>query len=115
MAQSNDNIFANARYTEVYLKIGRFDDGSNRFKLVKAPFSLLHIAGNPDAVVEMHLEPCGFGGDATGVYQSDNLDYQTYQGRQGMGWLTGNSIIVDPAEMGDESDGWRGLHCFGMI
>ena len=114
--ESHDNIFANAHYVEIYFKVGRFDDGSRGDKMVKAPFALLHIstrAGtNPKT---MYLEPRGFGGDISGVRQDAGHTYQLMLANQGMGWNNGNHMVLDPAEMGDTSDGWRGLHEFSFI
>jgi hypothetical protein len=113
-AESNGNIWANARYTKVFLNVGRFDDRSNRPKMVEAPFALLHLASSPTASRQVYVEPRGFGGTA-GIYASSGLVYETYTSRTGMGWLDGSQMMLEPSELGNMQDNWRGLHQFGMI
>jgi hypothetical protein len=32
-----------------------------------------------------------------------------------MGWLDGSQMMLEPSELGNMQDNWRGLHQFGMI
>ena len=105
-ASNRDPIFTNSKYTEVYYRLGTFEDGSNRVKMVKAPFALLHL---PDG---MYIEPVGIAADARWG------SYTAYDGRQlgfDMGWFDGSRLVLDTNEMGDWRDGWRGLFQLGNV
>jgi hypothetical protein len=115
MPESSGDIFVNARYQEVFFNMGRFDDKSKVVKMVKAPFNLLNIPNAPTAARTLYLETRGFGGDISGVRQTDNVSYETMLANQGMGWLSGDNVVLDPADMGDTRDDWRGLHHFSFI
>jgi hypothetical protein len=115
MPESSGDIFVNARYQEVFFNMGRFDDKSNVIKMVRAPFNLLNMPNAPTAARTLYLEPRGFGGDASGVRQTDNVSYETMLGNQGLAWLSGDNVVLDPADMGDTRDDWRGLHHFSFI
>ncbi len=114
--ESHDQIFTNAHYVQVFFNVGRFDDGSKGIKMVNAPFALLHISNregtNPKT---MYIEPRGFGDSMSGAYQDAGETYQLMMANQGMGWFNGNQLVLGPQEMGDMSDGWRGLFSLGFI
>jgi hypothetical protein len=107
MPVSNDSIFVNAKYTEIYYRIGTFEDRSNRVKMVKAPFALLQLPNN------MYIEPCGFGADTR--FSQAGPGYDGRQLGQDMGWFDGSSMVLETNEMGDQRDGWRGMFTIGNV
>lgn len=110
---STDNIFVNARMTPVFFNMGRFDDGSNQIKMVRAPFDIVNLPSNPTSPRTPYLEPLGF--DTTGVYQTDNAGYELAQARTGMAWVANMGMVISQSEMGDLSDNWRGLNYFSLL
>lgn len=110
--ESSGNIFANARKTMCFFKIGMFEDGLSGTKMVKAPFDLVLIPSAPNANVVQYVEPTGF--DVTGVYNAPDQGYELMQARTGA-WLTGDNFVLDQHQMGDLTDSWLGLNYFSHI
>jgi len=107
MPESNNHIFVNGKYTEVLYRIGTFEDGSNRVKMVKAPFALLQLPSST------YIEPCGFGAEAR--FEEASTGYDGRQLGQDMGWFDGSRILLETNDLGDMRDDWRGLFTIGNV
>lgn len=107
--------FLNATKDQVFYKIG-IHKGTNKARLIKAPFDLVNISGNT------YVTTCGLNGDPAKEF-SGLLDGTIaadseagYQNRlSDNGWIRDN-IVVEPHEMGDiKDDNWKSLHAFGVL
>ena len=119
--ESHGNIFANAEYTQIYIRLGRWNDGSKRQRMAPAAFRLLKMSTADNGSTEMYMETVGF--DIGGVYfdrQSTGAQtmppIESYTGRSGLGLWGGHQLILDENEMGaSHTEGWRELHAFGVL
>jgi len=118
---SDHTIFDYARVDPVYYKLGTFEHDSGRPRFVKAPFSVLHIPGNTTARIETYMTTDGVGLDATDVnalYGDDTRDLEVWLAREGLGFNTLETVVMEPNEMGNWSakgESWKGMHCFAIL
>ncbi len=111
MAKST--LLESGEITEVYYRFGTYQDGnSGKPKFIKAPFDLVKMG------TDEYVQPMPIGGhpvDYATIFSGTLTATEYYMARRDFGFVNGNPVMVGEHEMGDTSDGWKGLHFFDQL